>query len=375
MAEASIYGQNKMDFTITNTLNRSLGPASKTSFDAGGFSYDQLTFNLSGVRQFEVGLASPLNLAVGAEARKEDYSLHAGEPDSWRNGGVKLPNGLPTASGSQVFPGFQPRDESNISRKAYSVYADAEANLAANLLASFAVRGEHYTDFGNNWSGKLAGRYNFTPDFALRGSVQNGFRAPSPQQQSFTSTATNFINGVPFDITTFKPTDAAARALGAQPLDAEKSTNFSLGAVARAGKASITVDAFQIKIRNRIVLSENMLQVNVRDYLASQGFTGVGGARFFINGVDTTTHGVDVVANYPWNAAAAGRFDFVTLISDRTRNFVPIFDATLTAILIPNLKVESPGVLFNRDKVDMLALINQRVKDDKKAPPAAPPAA
>ena len=71
----------------------------------------------------------------------------------------------------------------------------------------------------------------------------------------------------------------------------------------------------------------------------------------------------------------AGRFDFVTLISDRTRNFVPIFDATLTAILIPNLKVESPGVLFNRDKVDMLALINQRVKDDKKAPPAAPPAA
>ena len=61
----------------------------------------------------------------------------------------------------------------------------------------------------------------------------------------------------------------------------------------------------------------------------------------------------------------AGRFDFVTLISDKTRNFVPIFNATLSAILIPNLKVESPGVLFNRDKIDMLALLNQRAKEEK----------
>ena len=67
----------------------------------------------------------------------------------------------------------------------------------------------------------------------------------------------------------------------------------------------------------------------------------------------------------------AGRFDFATLISDRTRNFVPIFDAVLSAILIPNLKVESPGILFNREKVDVLALLNQRVKEEK--PPTNPP--
>ena len=60
-----------------------------------------------------------------------------------------------------------------------------------------------------------------------------------------------------------------------------------------------------------------------------------------------------------------GRFDFVTLISDKTRNFVPLFDATLSAILIPNLKVESPGILFNREKIDMLALLNQRAKEEK----------
>ena len=314
------YGQNRMDFSIENTLNRSLGPTSKTVFDAGGFEYDQLTFNLSGVRQFEAGLASPLNLAVGAEARRESYALRAGEPDSWRQGGVLLPNGGVSAPGAQVFPGFQPRDASDTHRQAFSLYADLEANLTSNLLASFAVRGEHYSDFGNNLSGKLAARYNFTPNFALRGSAQNGFRAPSPQQQSFTSTATNFINGIPFEITTFKPSDAQAQALGAKPLDAEKSTNFSLGAVAKVGKASFTVDGFQIKIRDRIVLSENLTQDNVRNYLASQGFAATG-ARFFINGVNTTTRGVDVVANYPWNAAAAGKFDF-TLAGNYTKTEV-----------------------------------------------------
>ena len=61
----------------------------------------------------------------------------------------------------------------------------------------------------------------------------------------------------------------------------------------------------------------------------------------------------------------AGRFDFVTLISDKARNFIPVFSAVLTAILIPNLKVESPGILFNREQIDMLALLNQRAKEEK----------
>lgn len=61
----------------------------------------------------------------------------------------------------------------------------------------------------------------------------------------------------------------------------------------------------------------------------------------------------------------AGRFDFSVMVADKTRNFIPIYQATLTAILIPNLKVESPGILFNREKVDMLALLSQRVKEEK----------
>jgi len=316
MDSSLVYGYNEMEFTIENTLNRSLGPASGTVFDAGGFDYDQLVFNFSGVRQYDVGnLASPLNVAAGIEARREGYSISAGEPDSYRNGGVTLPDGSPTASGAQVFPGFRPSNEVDENRTAVGAYLDLEANLTERLLGSVAVRAEDYSDFGGNVSGKLALRYDFTDSFALRGSVQNGFRAPSLQQQYFATTSTNFINGVPFDITTFPATDPVAEALGAKPLDAEESINFSLGAVMRFGDVSITVDAYRIDIDDRIVLSENLTQANVRDYLESLGFIGIGGGRFFINGVDTETKGLDVVINWPWEAGRAGRFDF-TLVAN-----------------------------------------------------------
>jgi iron complex outermembrane receptor protein len=322
-----VYGKNEMAFTIKNTLNRSLGASSKTVFDAGGFDYDQLALNLSAVRQVQVAsFASPLNVAVGLEARREGYSIFAGEPDSYRNGGVLLPlggsgctaptaaqilaGGCATASGAQVFPGFRPANAVDKSRNAIGAYLDLEANLTEKFLGSVAVRAENYSDFGSNVSGKLAGRYDFTDNFALRASAQTGFRAPSPQQQFFTATSTNFINGVPFDITTFPPSDAVAVALGASPLDAEESVNFSLGAVLRFDRVNITIDAYRIDIDNRIVLSENLTAANVRAYLTAQGFIGIGGGRFFINGVDTETKGVDIVANFPVNTASAGKFDF-----------------------------------------------------------------
>ncbi|MET0321441.1 MAG: TonB-dependent receptor [Duganella sp.] len=305
------YGKNKMAFDVTNTLNRSIGAASKTAFDAGGFAYEQLAGNFSAVRPVELAfLPKPLNVAVGAEVRYENYELWAGEPDSYRYGGAVLASGVPAGAGAQGFVGYRPDNAVDQGRHSVGAFVDLETNLTDKLLTSVAARAEHYSDFGSNYTGKVSARYDFTPAFALRGSVQNGFRAPSPQQQLYTSTQTTFIDGVPYDIATFRPTDPVAVALGAKPLDAEKSVNFSLGAVFRFGDLSITADAYRINIDNRIVLSENMTATNVRTYLASKGFTGVGGARFFINGVDTRTDGIDIVANYPLRTPGYGKFDF-----------------------------------------------------------------
>lgn len=341
MDSSLVYGKNKMEFTIENTLNRSIGPASPTVFDAGGFDYDQLVLNLSGVRPVELGaFASPLNVAVGIEARREEYSIFAGEPDSYRNGGV-LVNGAPTASGSQVFAGFRPENAGSEDRTAVGAYLDLEANVTENFLASVALRGEHYSDFGENLSGKVSGRYDFTDNFALRASVQNGFRAPSLQQQFFQTTSTNFIGGLPFDVTTFPATDPIARALGSQELDAEESLNFSIGAVMRLGEVDITIDAYRIDIDDRIVLSENLTSPAVRQYLADQGFIGAGGGRFFINGVDTETQGVDVVVNWPVETGA-GRFDF-TLTANFNDTEVKSVPST------PQLSaLNPPPVLFDR---------------------------
>jgi iron complex outermembrane receptor protein len=354
------FGKNKMQFQIENTLNRSIGPSSKTSFDAGGFSYDQTVLNLTGVRSLPMdALASPLNVAIGTEARREGYKLFAGEPDSYRYGGVVLADGTPAAPGAQVFPGFRPANATDNSRSAIGVFADVEANLTQQLLASVAIRGEHYSDFGNSLAGKLAARYDFSKQFALRGSLQNGFRAPSPQQQSFTATSTNFINGVPFEITTFKPTDPVAVALGAQPLKAEKSVNASFGAVMRFDPVSVTVDAYRIDVKDRIVLSENLTSASVRNYIASQGFVGIGGGRFFINGVSTKNEGIDVVVNWPLNAGTAGKFDF-TVAGNVNRTEVTKVPTT------SQLAALSPApVLF--DRVNVLTLEQGQPKNKLNA--------
>lgn len=341
MDASVVYGSNKMDFTIKDTLNRSLGPASKKEFDAGGFQYQQVVANLAGVKQYNVGLASPLNVAAGIEARQEFYEIFAGEPDSYRNGGVLL-GGAPTASGSQVFPGFRPANEVDTDRTAVGVYVDLEANITDALLVSGAIRGESYSDFGETATGKLAARYDFNDTFGLRASVQNGFRAPSLQQQNFATTSTNFIGGVPFDITTFPVTDPVAIALGAKPLEAEESINYSLGAVLQMGDFNVTIDAYRIDVDNRIVLSENLTAQNVRDYLATQGFIGAGGGRFFINGVDTETQGVDLVANYDIPETSFGKFDvtFGLNLSETDVTKVP---------QIPVLSALTPApVLFGR---------------------------
>jgi iron complex outermembrane recepter protein len=347
MDSSLTYGYNKMEFTIDHTLNRSIGATSKTKFDAGGFDYDQLVFNISGVRPVEVGaFASPLNVAVGLEARRETYSIFAGEPDSYRNGGERLANGNPTQPGSQVFPGFRPDNVLDEDRTAVGAYLDLEANLTQALLASVAVRGESYSDFGENLSGKLSMRYDFNEHFALRGGVQNGFRAPSLQQQFFQTTSTNNIPGVGLvDTTTFPVDDPVARALGAKDLDPEKSTNFSLGTVLRFGNLDITIDAYRIDIDDRIVLSENLTGAAIRQFLSDHGFVGVGGARFFINGVDTRTEGVDFVLSYPLETAAAGRFDFTVAANFNSTDVTKVPQVQLAGVTPPPVLFDHLNIL------------------------------
>lgn len=304
------YGSNKLTFDIQNTLNRSLGPTSPTEFYAGALEIKQHVLNLDLNKQLDWGLAYPVTLSYGVEWRGEEFTQSPGEPGSYINGGVLLPNGSPTASGAQVFPGFRPGDSGSFDRNNMSYYVGLEGDLTDKLSLGVAARYEDYSDFGDTTTGKLTGRYAFTDKVALRGTVSTGFHAPSLQQQYYQTTSTNFIQTaqgtLPFDIATFRTDNPAAVALGAEPLKAEESTNYSLGLVLQPIDALyITIDAYRIEVDDRITLSENLTSTPVRDYLNANGFPDVAGGRYFTNAIDTTTDGVDLVGTYTFDLSGS----------------------------------------------------------------------
>ncbi|KRA15026.1 TonB-dependent receptor [Lysobacter sp. Root604] len=301
------YGHNELSFDIEHTLNRSLGPTSPTQFYAGALEVTQHVLNLDFARPVDFGWQYPVTFAWGAEWRGEEFSQRAGEPLSYANGGVPASNGQ-IIPGAQVFSGFRASDAGDFDRHSYSLYADVEADLTDKFSAGIAARFESYSDFGDTTSGKLSARYAFTDKVALRATASTGFRAPSLQQQFFQSIATNFISGVPYEIGTFRVDNPAAIALGSESLKAEESTNYSLGLVLQPSDSLyITIDAYHIKVDDRILLSENLTSTAVRNYLQANGYPGIGGGRYFTNAVDTKTQGVDIIATQNWDLAS-GKF-------------------------------------------------------------------
>lgn len=295
------YGYNHLEFYTRNTLNASLGPTSPTSFYDGALETTQNILNLDLSRQFDWGLAYPVNLAFGAEYRNEKWNQSPGEYGSYAQPDLSRPGG------AQGFGGFAPAVAGHYARDSYAVYADLEADLTERFSGGAAVRYEDYDDFGSQTSGKLSARYAFSDAVALRGTVSSGFRAPSLAQQHFQTLSTVYLAGIstPFEIRTFPADSEIAQAFGAEPLRPEESRSYSLGLVLQpADNLYVTVDAYQIDVDDRIALSSNLTGDAVRTLLESRGIFGVNGGRYFTNAIDTRTRGIDVVGTYRWDLAA-----------------------------------------------------------------------
>ena len=286
------YGYNHIDFRTENTINYSLGAASPRQFHDGALEYTQNILNADLTRSLDWGLAYPATLSLGAEYRREKWNQSPGEPASYQNGGA------------QGFQGFTPWNSGHFDRDSHAVYAGLEADLTERFSAGVAGRYEDYSDFGSEISGKLSARYAFSDAVALRGTVASGFRAPSLSQQHYQVVTSNYNGALDrfFDSGTFPATSAAARALGAEPLQAETSLSYSLGLVLQpADRLYVTVDAYQIAIDDRIVLSSNLLvgeNPAAQQLLEDLGINGVTALRYFNNAIDTRTRGVDVVGSY-----------------------------------------------------------------------------
>lgn len=302
------YGRNKIAYYTRNSANYAYGNASPTSFYDGALIYDQWVAGLDVARSFDV--FQSLNVAFGVEGRREGFKITPGEPASWNYPATGAVAGQ--APGAQGFGGFSPLNAIERSRKNVSGYLDLEAQITDKLLIGLAGRAEHYTDFGDTATGKVSLRYDIAPWFAIRGTASTGFRAPSLQQQYFTSIASVVQNGTPILTGTFPSVSAVGAALGGLPLEPERSTNLSVGTVIRSGGFDLTIDAYQIRLRNQLALSENIqasFSPQVAALLAGTN-TGAQAARFFINGLRSRVRGIDAVAHYRLPTDGAGTFDF-----------------------------------------------------------------
>ncbi|MBK7834098.1 MAG: TonB-dependent receptor [Gemmatimonadetes bacterium] len=352
------YGYNSFQFNLRNTLNSSLGPnlstptapgpdgrlgtaddpriPNQTSFDAGALKRGEFNLGLSLAKSLELGLPNPVNVAVGAAFRSENYEVVAGERASWINGYHKTADSSGIAQGgSSVFQGFAPTDASENSRNNIGGYLDLETNLSKNVLANVATRFENYSDFGSSITGKAALRYQPRKELVLRGAVSTGFRAPGLQQSWYSHTTTAIQNGVLVEIGNFPVTNRASRIFGAKPLKEESSVNLSAGmAWSPTNDFNLTVDLYNINITDRILLGatfDGSSDPVIAKILADSGLTQIAGVQFPTNALDTKTNGLDVAANYRMHPGA-GLLDF-TLAFNFTKNEVTRVDP-LPAILV-----------------------------------------
>ena len=309
---SSTYGRNEAEQGTWNNQNPSLGEATPDHFESGTWVSSQLTSNLDLRRSFEVGLAKPLDFSWGLEQRRDTYQVQAGDWASWADGGYCAAPGNCAASGAQVTNGISPAEASSASRNSYAGYLDVGFNPLPQWYWGVALRYEHYDrGIGATPSGKLTTRYERTPELAVRATVSNGFRAPSLANSLFSARSTTYgvVDGVYQSINYgVLPVDSvAAKALGAEALKPEKSTNYSLGlAWQPSERLAFTADAYLINVRDRITLTGTLLGPEVTQTLLANGIDSTSGGQYFTNGADTRTKGLDLVGSYDQGLGGAG---------------------------------------------------------------------
>ncbi|MEP2240155.1 MAG: TonB-dependent receptor [Maribacter sp.] len=356
---SNTFGTNTQRLGQFNTFNASLQSASPTEIDLGTHKFTQNTTNFD-LSRYYPDFLSGLNIAIGGEFRIENYIIERGQEESYAAGDAGVitatednqqligPDGFPLegldgspivdANGDalvlpyagvssypvlqyspncQCFRGFAPENEANEFRSVTGLYLDLELDVTDKWFVSGALRTEQYSDFGGVFTGKFATRYSITDNLSVRGSISNGFRAPSLQELNYSHTFTFFVDLEPFDGTLYPNSSQVAKTIGIQQLQEERSTNIGLGITAKLfNKLDLSIDAFQIDIKDRLFSTGNF---SADDAPALEPLIGAGLASFRINGGDISTKGIEIVANYSEKVGEGMlNLNVSGLLSDRT---------------------------------------------------------
>ena len=299
---SAVFGQHSTDFFMTKTINPQLLAKDEyrtmrrvpTNYNPGAYTERDHVINLDLSRSIKTNMfPSPLNVGVGLEYRKEEFEVELGGENSWFTAdSISTQKG---GAGSNGFVGFGPDFVVKNNRGSYAAYVDLETDVVKDVLVGVAGRFEEYETFGDTLNGKVNARWQATDLMALRGSLSTGFRAPTVGQTSIRNVTTSFATGKLANEGTFPPNDPVALANGATQLQPEKSITYSAGTVANIGRLSVTIDYYRIKVRDRIFLSK------LKE--PDPPIPDISAVRYFTNGFDATSQGVDLVATYPMKIA------------------------------------------------------------------------
>lgn len=346
---SNTFGSNTFKYNVSNTNNASLGIKSPTIFYAGSHSFLQNTVNLDVAKNIK-----NFNIAFGGEFRFEQYQIKAGDEASYTqydiDGNVAVDGSqVIGAGGSQSFIGFSPANALKKDRHSTAVYADVSYDLDKKLNIDLAGRFENYSDFGNTLNGKLAVRYEFVKNYAVRAAVGTGFRAPSLQQQYFNNSYAD-ISTSGLKIVTkgiFRNDSQAARDLNFDKLKQETSVNASAGFTFKPlNNLFITIDGYWIRVKDRIVITSNITDERLANY-------GVESGRFFANAIDTETKGLELVATYDWKLGG-GNLN-INLAGNYT-------ETKITDFHFPE-KIDTPrDEYFGPDQINIIETLSPKTK-------------
>lgn len=290
-------GGNQQLYTLNNTINRSLGTASPTSFKAGGFSFDQLISNYDLVGK----ISENVSIAAGTEFRKETYNIYAGDSSSY------------SGEGANSFPGINIDNQSRNERYNLGIYTDLTWDIDKNLLINGTARIENYSDFGNAFVWKLSSRYHVIKDkLTVRASISTGFRAPTIHQLFYQLTTGLVSNGTVTTGGIFKNRSKEVNSLDVPELKPEQSRNYTVGIGYKPfPKMSITLDFYKIDIDRRIILSNQLSTNNTSSELYKiLNQSNISSIGFFCNGINTKTEGADMVFSYGPIGSQNRKFNF-----------------------------------------------------------------
>jgi iron complex outermembrane recepter protein len=222
--------------------------AMKATISRDSFSRNEEVFALASFDLFELA-GGTASLAVGGEARSEDYS---DVYDSLSEAGV-----IGGSAGASAGGG----------RNIKSAYFEALFPVLSNVEVSAAARYDKYSDYGNDTSPKIGVRWQVLETLTLRGSYGEGFAAPPvpilvQQPSSGADFVTDQATCIAFGLTpnctdpvtgqTTTP-QVTAWSIANPNLSSETSKQFSLGFAWDATDwLNLTVDYYNIKIDNLI---------------------------------------------------------------------------------------------------------------------------